>query len=571
MNKNIIYIIIAVVVGFIVGYLVFGNEKEQQDKINQQDKEHQAKEMWTCSMHPQIKKTEPGDCPICGMDLILAEIGEGALAENQFKMTANAIALANIQTTIIGNHTTDKNRTTLSGKIIENEEENGVQASYFDGRIERLIINYKGQKIKKGQKLATIYSPDLIAAQQELITASSLKKSQPSLYKAVRNKLKLWKLSDKQINTIEISGKAQENFTIYATVSGTVSELISAEGDYVKQGQPILKVSNLKTVWAEFDVYENQISQFKKGQNVIVKTKAYPDKNFKATISFINPVLNNKTRTVSIRVTLVNHDNILKPGMFVTGEVKGTTITGAKQLMIPSSAILWTGKRSIIYRKVNAETPIFEMREVTLGNNVDNQYVILEGLNDGDEIVTNGTFTVDAAAQLQGKKSMMNQKTDRISNTDKERETSLKLSKAFQKDFLPAITEYLYMKEAFITSDATQVIVYATKMVNILEAIKSIDIGNAGKKHLSKSIEILNSISKKDNIDNQRTQFISLNEEIIKLISNFDTVDMTIYIQQCPMANRNKGAVWISSEKEIRNPYFGDKMLTCGSIIDTIN
>ncbi|WP_103865977.1 efflux RND transporter periplasmic adaptor subunit [Aquimarina sp. I32.4] len=571
MNKNIIYIIVAVVVGFIVGYFVFGNTKENHHKIDKQDKEHQAKEMWTCSMHPQVKKTEPGDCPICGMDLILAETGEGEFVENQFTMTANAIALADIQTTIIGNHTTDKNTTTLSGKIIENEEENGVQASYFDGRIERLVINYKGQKITKGQKLATIYAPDLIAAQQELITASSLKKSQPSLYKAVRNKLKLWKLSDKQINTIETSGIAQENFTIYATVSGTVSELMSAEGDYVKQGQPILKVSNLNTVWAEFDVYENQISQFKTGQTVVVKTKAYPDKNFKATISFINPVLNNKTRTVSIRATLSNHDNILKPGMFVTGAVKRAIITSTKQLMIPSSAILWTGKRSVVYLKVSKETPVFEMKEVTLGSNIDDQYIILDGLNDGDEIVTNGTFTVDAAAQLQGKKSMMNQKIDHISETNKETEASLKLSKSFQKDFFPAITEYLYMKEAFIKSDATQVIIYATKMANILEVIKITDIDNAEKKYLSKSIEILNSISKKGNIDNQRTQFISLNEEIIKLISNFDTVDMTIYIQQCPMANRNKGAVWISSEKEIRNPYFGDKMLTCGSIINTIN
>jgi len=131
-----------------------------------------------------------------------------------------------------------------------NEEANATQASYFDGRIERLNVNYEGQEISKGQLLATIYSPELVAAQQELLTAASLKETQPELYNAVRNKLKLWKLSEKQINTIEASGKVTENFPVYATVSGTVSEVMSAEGDYVKKGQPIAKVSNLNTVWA---------------------------------------------------------------------------------------------------------------------------------------------------------------------------------------------------------------------------------------------------------------------------------------------------------------------------------
>ena len=138
----------------------------------------------------------------------------------------------------------------------------------------------KGQEIQKGQLLATIYSPELVAAQQELLTASSLKESQPQLYNAVRNKLKLWKLSNDQINSIETSGKVKENFPVYATVSGTVSEVMSSEGDYLKKGQPIAKVSNLSTVWAEFDAYESQLSQFKKGQKISIATNAYPNKTF---------------------------------------------------------------------------------------------------------------------------------------------------------------------------------------------------------------------------------------------------------------------------------------------------
>ena len=125
----------------------------------------------------------------------------------------------------------------LSGKIQVNEEANAVQVAYFAGRIEKLNVNFTGEQVKHGQLLATIYSPELVAAQQELLTAAKMKESQPALYKAVRNKLKLWKLSDKQITAIETSGSVRENFPIFATVSGTVTEKLVQEGDYVKQGK----------------------------------------------------------------------------------------------------------------------------------------------------------------------------------------------------------------------------------------------------------------------------------------------------------------------------------------------
>ena len=188
-----------------------------------------------------------------------------------------------------------------------------------------LNVSFTGEEVRKGQLLATIYSPELYAAQQELITAASLKESQPALYKAVRNKLKLWKLSENQINQIEETGKVKENFPVYATVSGTVTEKLVEQGDYIKQGQPLLKIANLNTVWANFDVYENQIDRFKKGQEVMITTNAYPNKEFKGKVDFIDPVLNTKTRTVTLRVVLSNKDDVFKPGMFVTANIEGST------------------------------------------------------------------------------------------------------------------------------------------------------------------------------------------------------------------------------------------------------
>ncbi len=216
-----------------------------------------------------------GDCPICGMDLIPAASSSEGLLADQFKLTENAMALANIQTSIVGNSSANGSAMKLSGKIAVNEEANAVQVSYFSGRIERLNVSFTGEKIRKGQLLATIYSPELYAAQQELLTASSLKESQPALYNAVRNKLKLWKLSENQINQIEASGNVKENVPVYATVSGTVTEKLVEQGDYIKLGQPLLKIANLNTVWGNFDVYENQIDLFKKGQEISITTNAY--------------------------------------------------------------------------------------------------------------------------------------------------------------------------------------------------------------------------------------------------------------------------------------------------------
>ena len=357
MKKYLVYIGI-LAVGLLLGWLLFGGSANKKSEHNH-DTVTETNQMWTCSMHPQIMQPEAGDCPICGMDLIPAASSAEGLLADQFKLTEKAMALANIQTSIVGNGKAEDNTIKLSGKIVENEGANAVQVSYFSGRIERLNVSFTGEEVRKGQLLATIYSPELYAAQQELITTASLKESQPALYKAVRNKLKLWKLSENQINQIEETGKVKENFPVYATVSGTVSEKLVEQGDYIKQGQPLLKIANLNTVWANFDVYENQIDLFKKGQEISIYTNAYANKEFKAKVDFIDPVLDTRTRTVKLRAVLNNKDEVFKPGMFVEGKIKGIASSNEQVLIIPSSAVLWTGERSVVYLKVNPQSTCF--------------------------------------------------------------------------------------------------------------------------------------------------------------------------------------------------------------------
>lgn len=585
MKKYSIYLGI-LAVGLLLGWVLFGGNNTEESNHNHTE-ESNHNQMWTCSMHPQIMQPESGDCPICGMDLIPAETTADGLTVDQFKLTANAMALANIQTMIVSNSSGEKRTLKLSGKIVENEEANAVQVSYFSGRIERLNINSTGEEVRKGQLLATIYSPELYAAQQELITAASLKESQPDLYKAVRNKFKLWKLSENQINQIETSGKVIENFPVYATVSGTVSEKLVDQGDYIKQGQPLFKIANLNTVWANFDVYENQIKQFKVGQEVNITTNAYPNKQFKGTVDFINPVLNTKTRTVDLRVVLNNKDAIFKPAMFVTASIESTKTNTNEILTIPSSSVLWTGERSVVYLKTNPNEPVFEMKEVALGSKFGDTYEVLDGLFTGNEIVTNGTFTVDAAAQLQGKKSMMNKQGGKtmtgheghlgmeknVSNTEKMNER-IKVAEKFQEQLNVVFNDYINLKNALVKEDPIGSSQNASSLLSNLSKVDIKFLKDDAYNHwmsLEKQIKSSTTlIAESQDIKSQRNHFKLLSSHLIKAVQIFG-VQEKVYVEFCPMADNNNGAYWLSKEAQILNPYFGDAMLKCGEVKQTID
>jgi Cu(I)/Ag(I) efflux system membrane fusion protein len=463
-----------------------------------------------------------------------------------------------------------------------------VQVSYFSGRIETLAIGFIGEEVFKGQLLATMYSPELYAAQQELITALSLKDTQPALYKAVRTKLKLWKLSESQINKIEMSGKIQENFPVYATVSGTVSEKLAAEGAAIKKGQPLFKIANLESVWASFDVYENQINRFKKGQEITITTNAAPNNLYKSKVAFIDPVLNTGTRTVTLRAVLPNKKGMFKPGMFVEGQIKVKNSGISEVITIPSSAILWTGKRSIVYLKPTLNVPVFEMLEITLGTKNGATYEVLSGLKNGDEIVTNGTFTVDAAAQLQGKKSMMNKKggaamtghegheamNGSVNKVAKNNSVRLDVSKEFQQQLNEVLNEYIALKDAFVKEESSNIISQSEKIGGLLSKVDMKFLENKEAQTFWMSLEkqlrvAVSSILKTTVIKEQRNHFKQVSASLIEALQVFG-VNEKVFITFCPMADSDKGAYWLSKDEKVINPYFGNAMLTCGEVKQVI-
>ncbi len=574
MKKTIIYIGVAVLTGLIAGYFIFHNaaDKPASDS-HDHTTEMEVSDVWTCSMHPQIRQSAPGSCPICGMDLILADVDPNELSATQFTLSKNAMALADIRTTIVGSGSSGDNSLKLSGTIKENEKAVGSQASYFDGRIEKLYVNFEGEEVRSGQQLATIYSPELVSAQQELITAAGLKESQPALYRAVRNKLQLWKLSEKEIAQIEKSGQVRENFPVYANVSGTVSEIMVEAGDYVKQGSPLFKIANLSTVWAVFDAYENQISLLKEGQKITITTKAYPDTQFDAKISFIDPVLNSATRTIKVRAVLQNPKGQLKPGMFVAGSMRITASTKENTIVVPESAVLWTGERSVVYIKANPDDSTFEMREITLGNAVQDGYIVLDGLQSGDEIVTNGTFTVDAAAQLKGKKSMMNEggavRTGHEGHggmgaiIESEKKDVLPV---FQKSFAPVLEAYMELKDALVLSDPEKVEQASEKALSKLKRVNKSALKGGVIDQISRLEKYFMAISMTKSLKEQRSNFVLLSDQFVAIMPSMKNPDKPVYVLHCPMANNNMGSDWLSWEKEILNPYYGEAMLSCGEV-----
>ncbi len=398
--------------GLLLGYLFFGGAPEPQtinEHIAETHTDEEGSVIYTCSMHPQVRENEPGNCPICGMELIPAESDASAAEENDYtlSMTHAAVKLAEIQTTPV-RYEKAVHSFTLPGKVAENRNNVSSVTAHFPARIRNLYVDYEGQYVRKGQKLASVYSPELVAAQQELLETMKYKNQNPKLYKAARQKLRLWEFPETTISRIEESGEVMKELDFYSPVNGYVSKVAISREDHVTKGSLMYRVANLSSVWVDFQAYESNIASIKKGDHIQFVVEAYPGKKFESTVIYVDPFLNDDSRSVTIRARVENEEASLKPGMLAKANVE-SSVSDKNALLIPRSAVMWTGKRSIVYVQIEgAETPTFEAREVVLGPRAGAYYVVESGLQAGEQVVSNGTFKLDSAAQLNDKLSMMN-------------------------------------------------------------------------------------------------------------------------------------------------------------------
>lgn len=410
-TKQVILIATTLLAGVFLGWLFFkpSAATKKGEGMAMQDSAHANQ--WTCIMHRQIVMNKPGKCPICGMTLVPLDSLKTPAMKGEIFLSKAAAALANIETAPVMVEA-PKKQVALTGSIHADEQMVFTQTAHIPGRIDRLYIDFTGQMVNKGQKLAEVYSPDLVTAQKELLEAMGDSSGNRALYDAAVQKLKSWKLRDKQIRNIERSKTVQTEFDILADYSGVVTQKMIAQGSYIKEGDMLFQVTDISQVWVMLDAYQTDLPWLSTGDKLSFTTDAMPDKTFTSTVSFIDPVVNPQTRTASVRAEINNPGNLLKPGMFVNGQITCKLNIEGNVLVVPKSAVLWTGKRSIVYVKdEKSSMPAFAMREVTLSTDIGSYYVVKQGLMRGEEVVSNGTFQVDAAAQLAGKPSMMNSDT----------------------------------------------------------------------------------------------------------------------------------------------------------------
>ncbi|MGB3465393.1 MAG: efflux RND transporter periplasmic adaptor subunit, partial [Cyclobacteriaceae bacterium] len=513
------------------------------------------------------------------------QLDQDELADSGVQLSETALKLGNVRTMIVEKGK-GSNSIRLIGKIAPNDEAISSQTSHIGGRIEKLNVNFEGEYVRRGQVIAYVYSPELVNAEKELFVAQRMKDSQPELFMAAKEKLKNWKLTDKQIENILASGKPKDQFPILSDVSGVVIKKNVNPGDHIQQGESLYEIADLTDLWVELEVHEADIAQISKGNKVHYTVDAFSDKKYEGTIDFIDPVIDPVTRVAMARLTLKNTDRALKPGMLVTATVKYSEQT-EESIVIPATAVLWTGERSVVYvGKTASSGKVFNLRIVTLGAKTEQGYIITEGLEVGEEIVTNGTFTVDAAAQLAGEPSMMNQsgskgdvfKRENIAvsvnrqtqpQTIYEFSEILEATEDFKEQLRKAFEAYQPVKNALIETSAPETLKNLPGYISAIKAIESDDLKSEERQIWERDREVILSNAEKilasGDIESMRKWFSPLSDQFYHTLKKFDLKGIG-YRQYCPMAFDNEGAFWLRDSDEVLNPYFGDEMLTCGNV-----
>ena len=615
MKKTLITAGLSVIAGLIVGFFLFrgGHAHHSGNSSGSKQGSPAAAEIWTCSMHPQVQAPKSGKCPICAMDLIPLSAMGGVEGERSFSMSEAAKKLAEITTTeVTRGHPEAEIR--LFGKVMYDETEMKTVAARFPARIEKLFVDYTGIRVKKDDHLATLYSPELLSAQTELLTATKFGNQKAA--EITRDKLRLWGFSDSRIAAIEASGKTSDHLTIDAPSSGIVTHKNVNEGDYVETGSPFFRIADLSEVWVMLDAYESDTSWLRFGQKMEFTTESLPGKTFDGRISFLSPELDPSTRTVSVRVNVPNEEGMLKPGMFVSGlviakvagagkvldpslagkwispmhpeivrdgpgqcDVCGMDLVPAEQLgyvvngkgmapplLIPASAVLHTGKRSVVYVELpDKKQPTYEGREILIGPRAGDQYIVEAGLTEGERVVSQGGFVIDSALQIQAKPSMM---------LPRKNGESLYPRSPAPDDFLnetdKLLQSYFGIQGALADDSPTDATSAARAGLKQLSAIPAEALAAPSaltwKGLASQMDSSLQAIAKAEGIESARAEFQKLSKTTDELVRRFGTANLPVYEHYCPMAFDDTGGSWLQADEELLNPYFGATMLHCGEV-----
>jgi Cu(I)/Ag(I) efflux system membrane fusion protein len=625
-------LILILIVAFCIGYAVKGFRgssppETEHDHVSAASQDKQ--EWWTCSMHPQIRQPKMGKCPICFMDLIPASSEDMEVGERQIAFSNTAIKLMEIETTPVERKFVEA-EIRMVGKVDYDETRVKNITAWVPGRIDRLYVDFTGITVSKGDHMVDLYSPQLISAQAELLqalkaadnvkaaTSELVTRSTLATLEAARDKLQLLGLTDEQISNIEDSGEPVTHITIYSPMGGIVIHKNANEGLYVNTGTPIYRVADLSQLWVKLDAYESDLSWLRYGQKLEFITEAYPGEVFSGMISFIDPILNDKTRTIKLRVNVDNTAGKLKPGMFVKATVRSKVAEGGRimtpemagkwicpmhpavvkaqvgscdvcgmdlvtteslgyvvdtpneaPLVIPASAPLITGRRAVVYVQIpNEDKPTFEGRRITLGSRAGDFYLVKKGLTGGELVVTNGSFKIDSALQIQAKPSMMSADSGHAHEV-------FEVPNKYREQIWAMTEKYLLLQEALASDEREGAIRAANEAQEFLSKVDMSLLSNEpheiwmGSSNLMS--KALNDIKDAEQIEAARQAFERFSNELITVVKQFGIPENRgLYRVHCPMAFNNKGADWLQRNEDVRNPYFGASMLKCGEVTEVI-
>ena len=380
----------------------------------------QGKQLYTCAMHPFIIKDRPGTCPICAMELIkkidgAADGGAQTAEQKQQADMLGHVSLSTVQRIMANVATVEAKKAPLNKEInavgiVQYDQSRQAKATaWIAGRIDRLNVNTVGALVSKDNPVAEVYSPDLVATQQEYLLAvksreqlknssiPSISQNGEGLVASAKQRLMLFGVKESQIAELERSGKPNIRLPIYTPISGIVIEKMVQQGQYVNVGDVLFNVADLSTVWVEVEVYENEFPNIHLGQLVEIRSQSFPGKPFTGRISYIYPFLDPKTRTVKARVEMSNPGMKLKPDMFVNAVIK---VPLGSAIVVPVTAVMDTGKRQVVW--IETSPGMFEPRDVQIGQQTDDKIQVLSGLNPGDKVAVSGGYLIDSESQLKG-------------------------------------------------------------------------------------------------------------------------------------------------------------------------
>ncbi len=567
---------------------------------------------YTCTMHPSVHSKDPGKCPICSMDLVpvmkkvsnetkgkgnsggMTDNGSSSMGsmtmpspnQESVKSTEFTVPVERQQQIGVTYATVTKRPIQLSirsvGMLEPDTSKMFDYVARVDGYVQELKVSSPGQQVSQGQPLITIYSPDLRSTEQELVNilndrdrSGASRASNDQLIEATKRRLKLWNVSDQEIAELEKNRKPSDQLMLRSPFDGVVNEVVSRPGMSVKMGDKLVSVLDLSNLWVWAEFYENEVGLLKQGQEIDVSLPAFPNQTFQGQIAVINPVIDPAKRTARVRIDIPNPKGQLRPGMYANVEVK---IDDGEGLTIPVQAALPTGERMLVfldrgqgkllprYVKVGRSFTTFD------GQEQENYYQVLNGLQEGDRIVASANFLIDAESQVQG--ALKDWEGEKPAGTPvmTEKPPGQSSNSNFNAVVKPVLDSYKRLHELLAENKFSPVPAETVTLRKEVHSLLSID--PPSKPELYRDlVQALNRSSDQltpNNIDQARMEFGQFSAALIAFLKDFmPQLDDPLYTIKCPMWTKSP-AVWLQDSTQVKNPFLGPDMPSCGTVQETL-